>query len=650
MSTATVDPLVGQLLDGRYRVTRRLARGGMATVYTALDTRLNREVALKVMHPGLAEDKDFVNRFIREAHAAARLSHPAAVAVYDQSADSGHVFIAMEYVAGRTLRDWLRDRGRLTPRETFAVLEPVLAALAAAHAAGLVHRDVKPENVLIADDGRVKVADFGLARAVSQATSTGALIGTVAYLAPEQVERGVADQRSDVYAAGILLYECLTGFQPHGGDTPIQVAYQHVNADVPAPSLIRPSLSPRLDHLVARSTCRNPAGRPADAAAFLGELLAVRRALSPAELDDTNGARAAYAETVVVSREPAPSHRATPPVPPLPPNSMNTVGPGPVRPAPAQYTAPIPRASTPFPTRPLFSPGRLARRRNRGRAALVVVLALAVAMGLVGWRVASGNSLNAPSLINLSLTEAQARADQAGLHVTPSGTTFSENVKAGEVVSTDPAPGHRVAKHGTITVLLSKGPERFSVPTVSGKSVADAKAALAGASLAVAGDQKHDYSDSVPSGSVIGTDPAAGTNLKRDAVVTLVVSDGGAPVKVPRLIGQSIDQATKSLAKLGLKVVFDDTDFDPSGDVLNQDPAPGTRLARGDTVHLQGSGAMVTVPNVVGMSRQQAEQTLQSQGLQADDQGFGFFCNTVNEQDEPAGSRVERGSRVGISC
>ncbi len=264
MSTALSDPLVGQLLDGRYRVTRRLARGGMATVYTALDTRLGREVAVKVMHPHLAADREFVSRFIREAHAAAQLSHPAAVAVYDQSADSGHVFIAMEYVRGRTLRDWLRERGRLTPRETFAVLEPVLAALAAAHAAGLVHRDVKPENVLIADDGRVKVADFGLARAVSNATVTGTLIGTVAYLAPEQVDRGTADQRSDVYAAGILLYECLTGHQPHYGETPLQIAYQHVNSDVPAPSLTRPSL-PRRDRPTGRAgppAATPPGARP----------------------------------------------------------------------------------------------------------------------------------------------------------------------------------------------------------------------------------------------------------------------------------------------------------------------------------------------------------------------------------------------------
>ncbi|HVE25745.1 MAG TPA: protein kinase, partial [Sporichthya sp.] len=292
------DGLVGTVLDGRYRVTRRLARGGMATVYEAVDTRLDRTVAVKVMHPGLAEDRDFVERFIREARAAARLSHPNVVAVFDQSADSGSVFLAMEYVEGRTLRDWLRDKHRLTPRETFAVMEPVLAALAAAHQAGLVHRDIKPENVLIADDGRVKVADFGLARAVTGGshaatwgapTGTNTLIGTVAYLSPEQVEKGQADQRSDVYAAGILLYECLTGLQPFSGETPIQVAYQHVHYDVPRPSDQRPSLPPALDDLVLRATARDPAGRPPDAAAFLAEAVAVRRGLRPEVLDDVAG-------------------------------------------------------------------------------------------------------------------------------------------------------------------------------------------------------------------------------------------------------------------------------------------------------------------------------------------------------------------------
>jgi eukaryotic-like serine/threonine-protein kinase len=233
VDTTVRDPLVGQVLDGRYRVESRLARGGMATVYEAVDERLDRTIALKVMHPGLAEDEQFVSRFIREAKAAARLSHPNVVAVFDQGADGGHVFLAMEYVAGRTLRDLMREHGRLSPRQALEVLEPVLAALGAAHHAGIVHRDVKPENVLLADDGRVKVADFGLARAVTSSTShtatSGILMGTVAYLSPEQVERGVADQRSDVYAAGILLYEMLTGVKPYDGETAIQVAYRHVH-------------------------------------------------------------------------------------------------------------------------------------------------------------------------------------------------------------------------------------------------------------------------------------------------------------------------------------------------------------------------------------------------------------------------------------
>ena len=257
MDTTVSDPLVGQVLDGRYHVGPRLARGGMAVVYEAHDNRLDRTIALKVMHPTLADDEEFVTRFIREAHSAARLSHPNVVAVYDQGADQGHVFLAMELVRGRTLRDLIRTQGHLT----LEVLEPVLAALGAAHQAGLIHRDVKPENVLLSDDGRVKVADFGLARAVtganSHTTTSGILMGTVAYLSPEQVTRGVADPRSDVYAAGILLFEMLTGVKPYDGDTAIQVAYRHVHDDVPAPSSLVPGLP--ADSSICTVSCRFPA-------------------------------------------------------------------------------------------------------------------------------------------------------------------------------------------------------------------------------------------------------------------------------------------------------------------------------------------------------------------------------------------------------
>ena len=275
------DPLVGRLLDRRYRLTGLLARGGMATVYRALDERLERPVAVKVMHRGLADDPDFVARFTREARSAARLSAPEVVAVYDQGRDeqTGAAYLVMEHVEGRDLRALLRDRGVLSPARALSLLEPVLRALAAAHRAGIVHRDVKPENVLLGDDGRVKVADFGLARAVqtSELTSTtGLLIGTVAYLAPEQIERGTADARTDVYAAGVVLWEALTGAPPYAADTPMQVAYRHVHEDVPAPSTVVGGIPPALDDLVVRATRRDPGLRPPDAGAFLAEVRALR--------------------------------------------------------------------------------------------------------------------------------------------------------------------------------------------------------------------------------------------------------------------------------------------------------------------------------------------------------------------------------------
>ncbi|MET9968470.1 protein kinase, partial [Streptomyces sp. NPDC006356] len=287
MDTTLQDPLVGQVLDGRYRVDARIAVGGMATVYRAVDTRLDRVLALKVMHPALAVDGVFVERFIREAKSVARLAHPNVVQVFDQGTDGSYVYLAMEYVAGCTLRDVLRERGALQPRAALDILEPVLAALGAAHRAGFVHRDMKPENVLIGDDGRVKVADFGLVRSVDTVTSTtGAVLGTVSYLAPEQIEQpGAADARVDVYACGVVLYEMLTGDKPHDGDSPAVVLYKHLHEDVPPPSAIAPGLAYELDELVASATARTPDLRPYDAVALLAQARETRAALSEDQLD-----------------------------------------------------------------------------------------------------------------------------------------------------------------------------------------------------------------------------------------------------------------------------------------------------------------------------------------------------------------------------
>ncbi len=370
---------MGRVLEGRYAVQSRIARGGMATVYLAVDQRLDREVALKVMHADLAQDEEFLRRFIREARSAARLSHPGVVAVYDQGQDEGSWFLVMEYVPGRTLRDLINERGRLTPREALTLLDPVLDALAAAHWTGIIHRDIKPENVLLADDGRVKVADFGLARAVTTATTnhdSKVLLGTVAYLAPEQVERGVADARSDVYAVGILLFEMLTGRKPFAGETPIQVAYQHVHSDVPAPSTFVPGLAPALDALVRSAAARDADARPADAGDLLVEARRTRASLTPDELD---GVPSAGEPTVMV---PTAGSFVVPGGPPSPPAASSVA----VLSAPTgvlDLTQPPPRPAAPH-------------KSHRGRTAAVVILALALLLGAAGWYVGAGPGSKVP--------------------------------------------------------------------------------------------------------------------------------------------------------------------------------------------------------------------------------------------------------------
>ncbi len=282
---SAVDPLIGRVLDGRYRIEGFIARGGMATIYRAADLRLDRTVAIKVMHPSFASDPGFVDRFEREARAAARLNSPYAVGLHDQGNDAGVIYLVMEYVPGHTVRDVLRTHGSLEPAQALAILDPVLEALAAAHRAGYIHRDIKPENVLISDDGRVKVTDFGLARAIEGADTgrtQGLLLGTVAYLSPEQVEHDNTDARSDVYSAGILLFELVTGQVPFSAAAPMQVAYKHVHENVPLPSSIRPGVPPRVDSLVQRATRRSADERFPDASAFLAEVRTLRAALPPA--------------------------------------------------------------------------------------------------------------------------------------------------------------------------------------------------------------------------------------------------------------------------------------------------------------------------------------------------------------------------------
>jgi eukaryotic-like serine/threonine-protein kinase len=620
VDTTLSDPLVGRVLDGRYRVEARLARGGMATVYEAVDLRLERTVALKVMHPALADDEQFVARFIREARSAARLSHANIVAVYDQGADDGTVYLAMEYVQGRTLRDLLRRRGYLDPRTALIVFESVVAALAAAHRAGLVHRDIKPENVLLADDGRVKVADFGLARAISSASSVtagagtgGVLIGTVAYLAPEQVERGIAGPRSDVYAAGILLFEMLTGEPPHGGDTPLAVAYQHVHNDVPRPSTRVPGIPRAVDELVADATNRDPDLRPEDAGALLDEVRVVMRSLDdPFDLDEDNG----YHHTAVVPV------RAF-----APRQTLNGNGTAP----------PAPEPST---------PARPRRRRSRGPLALLLVLLLALVAGSVAWYLGAGPGrfTRTPSLLTLSQADAEAKASAEGLGVSFAPEKFSETIPPGFVLEQRPSPTERIRKDGRIELVLSRGPERYELPELAGMTLDDATAELAGLHL-VLGEVTRQYDDAAVN-VVLASDPVEGTQLRRDSPVKLVVSDGPEPVEVPSLLGRTVDEARDALEDVDLELEateeFDDTV--QAGRIVSQDPANG-RLPKGETVTAVVSKGPQTfeVPDVKGKSVKAATQELEEAGFAVEVVGG---RGRVLQQSPGPGSQHPKGGRI----
>jgi serine/threonine-protein kinase len=398
------DPLIGRLVDGRYRIDERVARGGMATVYRATDARLDRTVALKVMHPSFAEDPDFVARFTREARAAARLANPHIVKVFDQGQDGSVIYLAMEYVPSRTLRDVLNERGRLPVNEALSIVEPVLQALAAAHAESVVHRDVKPENVLIGNDGHVFVTDFGLARATNAASTqhmtSGLLLGTVVYLSPEQVKPGVSDERSDVYATGIVLYEMLTGSPPFTGSEAISVAYRHVNEDVPPPSDLVPNLSSELDEAVLAATRRDPNRRPADAAALLQLMRAVPRVDTSIDLQQTMvvpvaaavGAATATRHDTAVSLA-TPVQSPEPSAPPAIKASSNGAAP--------------PKALDPERHR--------KRSRRRGFIALAVVALLAIAAGSFAWWLGAGRYTTVPRVTGLTAQAAEAALQEQWL-------------------------------------------------------------------------------------------------------------------------------------------------------------------------------------------------------------------------------------------
>ncbi|MFM9615282.1 Stk1 family PASTA domain-containing Ser/Thr kinase [Streptomyces niveiscabiei] len=636
MDTTLQDPLVGQVLDGRYRVDARIAVGGMATVYRAVDMRLDRVLAVKVMHPALAADGVFVERFIREAKSVARLAHPNVVQVFDQGADGPYVYLAMEYVAGCTLRDVLRERGALQPRAALDILEPVLAALGAAHRAGFVHRDMKPENVLIGDDGRVKVADFGLVRSVGTVTeSTGGVLGTVAYLAPEQTERGTADARVDVYACGVLLYEMLTGAQPHEGETPAIVLYKHLHDDVPPPSAAVPGLAYELDELVASATARTPDVRPNDAVELLGQVRTARGALSEEQLDAVPPQSTASEHDIAQDRTSVIPRSLTVPRL-LPVNEEEDV----------QHTS---RFEAPPPP-----PRRSPVRRRRGVVAIVAGVLLVLGIGTGVWYINSGQFTNVPAVLTQTEAVAKGRLDDAGLAVGDVKHAYSDTVRRGTVISTDPAPGARIRKNDSVTLTVSDGPQTVRVPDVTGLTQAEASKRLTAAGLEP-GVVTSEFNDSVAKGTVIRTTPAVGTSRRAGSAVALVVSKG-ASVEIPDVTGQDLDAATTALEGAGLKVEISSTQVNSEldkGKVAQQSPGADGEAAEGDTVTLTLSKGpeMIEVPDVVGSSVDDAKKQLEQSGFKVEeDRGLlGLFGDTVKDQSVDAGKTAPKGSTITIT-
>jgi serine/threonine-protein kinase len=652
MDTTVADALIGTLVDGRYRVRSRVARGGMATVYTAVDERLERTVALKMIHPAQADDPRFLGRFIDEAKTIARLTHPNVVAVYDQGTHRNLPYLVMEYVRGRTLREVLADR-RLHPQEALAVLEQVLAAVAAAHRAGLVHRDIKPENVLVAEapggsansivDGVVKVADFGLARAVERSADEGGaqLLATAAYVAPELVTNGHADPRTDVYSAGIVLFEMLTGRVPYDGERPVDVAWQHVQNDVPPPSRFAPALPPVLDDLVGRATRRDPGGRPTDAGAMLAEVQAAREDVG---LAVASRAAPLTGPTVAVPRiDPTSVNGATTIVPHLDVNRPGWARLRDERPEPRR------RAAAGGATGRI---GDLVRRINghpRGRLGLAAAL---VAMGLLaaigGYYFGIGRYTEAPGLVDKTRAQAEQEAKRLGFEVRYGPGQYSENKAKDLVLAQDPAPGAKIVSGGTLVLTLSLGPERYVIPDIVGKRIDDVQSDLAAAKLVP--ERVDEFSDLYEANVVIKTDPPAGGEVGPNTKIAVTVSKGPAPIRLPRVIGQDINQATAALERLKLKVrVVQKQSNEPANKVIDQNPPENSGVEAGAEITLTVSTGPpeADVPDTRGRPAQEAKQILEGLGFRV--RIFGNENGRVFVQN-PGGGRLPQGSEIQLLC
>jgi serine/threonine-protein kinase len=626
--------LTGELIDGRYQLLRQVANGGMAAIYEAIDTRLDRKVAVKIMHSHLAQDDSYVSRFIREAKAAAALSHPNIVAVQDQGWNQNGVpavFLVMELIEGHTLREYLNERGRFEIKDAMNYLTPILSALSAAHALGIVHRDVKPENIMISNEGRVKVADFGLARGEiigsTMTAESSVILGSVSYLSPEQVQRGIADSRSDVYAAGIVAYEMLIGDKPFTADSPIQIAYMHVNEEVPRLRSKRKEIPKALDDLIARATSKNPDDRPRTASEFLDELAQIQVDLDPKKNQMSLGLDL----PVEPIREKTHKKEALKSEPVVEEEKIET-------------TRQLRRKEE--------KKKRASKRVRRNRK---VALILAVAVGVAGWwsLVGPGSQVVVPSTVGATYDEAVSILQPLGLTATVLESRFDEEIAKGSVIESNPAGGGKVQANGSVSFILSKGPERYTIPKTTGLTVSAAQNAILKYPIEIL-PIKEVFSSEIPKGFVIETIPQSGTSVKRDAQIEVIVSKGIEQIALASYLGKSGEQALNELTEAGFDVqptyAYSESVLELA--VISQSPGGGSALNKGAKVSIvisKGPRYTFIPETIIAMESVAAQNLLKSLGLKPKVVSTGKNkVKYVISVSPGKKTKVERGSTVTI--
>ena len=598
--------LTGEIIDNRYELISLIAAGGMASIYKANDRRLDRFVAVKIMHPHLANDEEFVNRFIREAKAIAALSHPNIVSIQDQGWNEGGapaVFIVMEFIDGFTLRDLLLEKGRLTPKELLHYVVPVVSALAQAHTLGINHRDLKPENILISKDGRVKIADFGLARGgllgSTMTVDSSVVLGSVSYLSPEQVERGISDARSDIYSFGVMCFELLTGQKPYDGDTPIQIAFKHVNERIPAPSTIVDGIPAALDVVIYRATSPNPDQRQRDGAELLEELQVVQIGMDPKRSQLS-------LDLDLPLESPTPKRKTTRPEVRVGNTLVTRI---------KSFTEPtslrnkeakpnfVPDGKLEVPA--MSNSGEIRRRtskrvkRNRYIASLILLFLVAGGLYQLAWPV---NGVSIPSVVGLNLADATSTLSNIGMKTVVSLKEYDSGVPSGEVISSSPGGGAHLKKGATVSVVISKGAQPIVTPTPTptptpsdsasaapvainsyiGLTSDQAQSELTAAGMTV--NQSFDYSDTVPAGSVISQTPDGTTPVAPGTTISLIVSEGSSSVYIPNVYSLTRLAATTELENLQLKVIV--RKIGAGKHVTNVSPKVGSKVKRGSTVYI----------------------------------------------------------------